>query len=32
VGSRNRQVHWDADRMGRGLWIAQITLIIYYQI
>jgi hypothetical protein len=25
-------VHWDTDRMGRGLQTAQITLIIYYQI
>jgi hypothetical protein len=26
------QVRWDADHMGRGLWTAQITLIICYQI
>jgi hypothetical protein len=25
-------VHWDIDRMGRGMWTAQITLIICYQI
>jgi hypothetical protein len=32
VGSKDRRVHWDANHMGRGLYIAQITLIIYYQI
>jgi hypothetical protein len=32
VGSRDRQVHWDVDRMGRGLRTAQIMLIICYQI
>jgi hypothetical protein len=32
VGSNDRWVCWDADRMGRGLRTAQITLIICYQI
>jgi hypothetical protein len=32
VGSSDRQVHWDVDRVARGLWTAQITLIICYQI
>jgi hypothetical protein len=32
VGLRDRQVLWDVDRMGRGMWTAQIMLIIYYQI
>jgi hypothetical protein len=36
VGLKDRWVHWDADRMGRGMRIAQITaqimLIICYQI
>jgi hypothetical protein len=32
VGSRDRRVHWDADSMGRGMWTAQILLIICYQI
>jgi hypothetical protein len=32
VGSRDCQVHWDTDQMGSGLWTAQITLIICYQI
>jgi hypothetical protein len=32
VGSKDHRVHWDVDRMGRGLWTAQIILIICYQI
>jgi hypothetical protein len=32
VGSRDRRVHWDADRMGKGLQTAHITLIICHQI
>jgi hypothetical protein len=32
VGLRDRQVHQDANRMGRGLQTAQIMLIICYQI
>jgi hypothetical protein len=32
VGSRERRVRWDTDRMGRGMRILQITLIICYQI
>jgi hypothetical protein len=32
VGSRDHRVHSDADRMGRGMWTVQITLIICYQI
>jgi hypothetical protein len=32
VGSKDHRVCWDVDRMGRGLWIVQITLIICYQI
>jgi hypothetical protein len=32
VGSNDRRVRWNADRMGRGMWTAQITLIICYQI
>jgi hypothetical protein len=32
VGSRDRRVHWDVDRMGRGLQTIQITLIICYEI
>jgi hypothetical protein len=32
MGSRYHRVCWDADHMERGMQIAQITLIIYYQI
>jgi hypothetical protein len=32
MGSKDHRVHWDTDRMGRGLQTAQITLIICYQI
>jgi hypothetical protein len=32
VGSRDHRVHWDANRIGRGMWTAQIILIICYQI
>jgi hypothetical protein len=32
VGSRDRLVRWDIDRMGRGMRTTQITLIICYQI
>jgi hypothetical protein len=32
VGSKDHRVHWDVDRMGRGLWTAQNMLIICYQI
>jgi hypothetical protein len=32
VGSRDHQMHWDTNRMGRGLRTAQITLIICYKI
>jgi hypothetical protein len=32
MGSRDRRVCWDVDRMGRGPWTAQIMLIICYQI
>jgi hypothetical protein len=32
MGSRDHRVHWDVNRMGRGLQTAQITLIICYQI
>jgi hypothetical protein len=32
MGSRVRRVCWNMDRMGRGPWTAQITLIICYQI
>jgi hypothetical protein len=32
VWSKDHRVHWDIDRMGRGLRTTQITLIICYQI
>jgi hypothetical protein len=32
MGSRDRPVQWDANRMGRGLLTAQIRLIICYHI
>jgi hypothetical protein len=32
VGSKDRRVRWDADRMGRGPRIAQITLIIFIKL
>jgi hypothetical protein len=32
MGSRDRRLRWDADRMGRGLQTAQIMLFICYQI
>jgi hypothetical protein len=32
MGSRDHQMRWDEDYMGRGMQTTQITLIIYYQI
>jgi hypothetical protein len=32
MGSRDHKVHWEVDHMGRGLWTAQIRLIICYEI
>jgi hypothetical protein len=32
VGSRDHQVHWDVDQLGRGLQTPQIMYIICYQI